>query len=185
MPKEDDIKRAHEIGRKGKWLYVWRICPDCGVGRWVVKCQMKNRPTGLCIHCSGKRNQKKIREKRNGMLGENHPQWKGGISKTMGYIKVLLRPNDPYFPMADSRGYVFEHRLVMAKKLGRCLHSWEIVHHKGRVRDNNDPSNLELMSDSKHRDITILQTRMKTLEKQVASLAIENTTLKNLIIGVT
>ena len=45
------------------------------------------------------------------------------------YIRVKLKPSDWFYSMADARGYVLEHRLVMAKHLGRCLQAWEIVHH--------------------------------------------------------
>jgi hypothetical protein len=42
-----------------------------------------------------------------------------------------------------------EHRMVMARKIGRELFPEETVHHKDGDRVNNDPSNLELWS-SRH-----------------------------------
>ena len=53
----------------------------------------------------------------------------------------------------DPRGYrvitingqrYLEHRWVMEQQLGRPLWPDEEVHHKNRVRDDNEPSNLEL-----------------------------------------
>jgi len=50
-------------------------------------------------------------------------------------------------PMADSRGYCAEHRLVMARLVGRMLAPGEVVHHVDGVKRNNDPSNLWLFAD--------------------------------------
>ncbi len=53
-------------------------------------------------------------------------------------------------PEANSRGYVYEHRLVAEEKIGRRLKKGEIVHHKNGLRWDNNPENLEIMTASEH-----------------------------------
>ncbi len=48
--------------------------------------------------------------------------------------------------MRNRMGYVFEHRLVMARSLGRPLAPKETVHHIDGDRQHNDLSNLQLRS---------------------------------------
>lgn len=70
--------------------------------------------------------------------GHNRSHWKGGRKKTRrGYVQVWL----PDSPMA-AKGYVLEHRLVVARALGRPLKDDEVVHHINHVRDDNRPENL-------------------------------------------
>ncbi len=79
------------------------------------------------------------------------PVWNKGKKKVRrvckrGYIKIL----DLGHPSADRDGYVFEHRLVMEKVLGRNLSKNEWVHHKNQIKDDNRPKNLMIVLNKIH-----------------------------------
>ncbi len=81
----------------------------------------------------------------NTQLGPANPNYKSGRYATDGgYIKVLLDPGDPLISMADKKRYVLEHRLVMARLIGRPLMADESVHHIDGDRGNNTAGNLQL-----------------------------------------
>lgn len=81
-------------------------------------------------------------------MGEEHHGWVGGRHVVNGYVHVLIREDDPFFEMGSVRTgsirYCLEHRLVMARHLGRLLHDDETVHHIDGDKENNDTSNLQL-----------------------------------------
>lgn len=75
---------------------------------------------------------------------ENHA-WKGGTYVKDGYRHVKLSRDDPLVGMTHAKShYVPEHRLVMARALGRPLESYETVHHIDGDGLNNHLSNLQL-----------------------------------------
>lgn len=86
---------------------------------------------------------KEMSEKRK---GNKHPKWKGGRNiNASGYFRLFI----PKHPASNNHGYVLEHRLVMEKKLGRCLKPIEIVHHINEVKTDNRIGNLWLFSSNK------------------------------------
>jgi len=103
--------------------------------------------------------------------GANHPRWKGGRCARNGYVEVLLQADDPFFPMAVANHYVREHRLVMARYLGRNLLPKELVHHLNGIRNDNRLENLELVSLPNHsRSHYELLKEVRLLRQQVREL---------------
>jgi len=77
--------------------------------------------------------------------GENHHSWSGGvIAADGGYLKEKVAVNDPLRSMGGRNGYVPQHRLVMARSIGRALSRSETVHHINGNRADNRIENLEL-----------------------------------------
>ena len=153
MPKLGEIKRAREIGLKGYTKYIRHACLDCGKERWLQFIKGK-AVSKRCRFCEGKR---RVGTKGFQTMGDKHPNWKGGrTTDPAGYVRVKLYYGDFFYPMATRSGYVLEHRLVMARSLGRCLQAWEKVHHKGTKytdnenRGDNRKENLELTTQGSH-----------------------------------
>lgn len=77
--------------------------------------------------------------------GDRNPAWLGGRQiDSDGYVLIWI-PDHPY---ATAHGYVREHRLVMENQIGRYLIPGEVVHHRDKDKQNNDPSNLELFGSN-------------------------------------
>ena len=91
-------------------------CPECG--------NLMRGESSLCIKCLGK--------------SRRSPDGKKVYHR--GYIYV--RKSD--HPRIKKHPYVFEHILVMEKKLGRYLKDGENIHHLNGKRGDNRLENLEL-----------------------------------------
>ena len=77
--------------------------------------------------------------------GETHHSWRGGrIIDQSGYVRVKVPDADRHLADGTRTGYMMEHRLVMARLLGRRLLKSETVHHIDNDRQNNEPGNLQL-----------------------------------------
>lgn len=124
---------------------VEKTCEHCGQNFKVKPSHYESRKT-----CS-----RECRKKRKdgyvkylvGKTGENCANWRGGryVNK-YGYVMIYKPEN----PMANSRGYVREHRYVMSEHMGRYLTDEEEVHHIDGNKQNNDITNLQILSKSEH-----------------------------------
>jgi len=85
---------------------------------------------------------KRFRKNNPDFYGVHGTNWKGGRIIREGY--VMIRKTD--HPKAEQNGYVYEHRLIMEKKIGRYLKSLEVVHHINGKKNDNRIENLELHS---------------------------------------
>ena len=122
--------------------YVASKCNDCEKV-WWANIRSNRRIYNFCSKCTHK--------------GSRNYNWSGGTYITLqGYTLVTVAQSEFWFPMTQKTknnsqsGYVPEHRLVMAKHLSRCLESWEHVHHKNGIRDDNRIENLELTMQGAH-----------------------------------
>ncbi len=105
-----------------------------------------------CLDCKKQLNRRSLRCKpchSEFSKGKNSPNWKGGkIGSGSGYIYIY----SPNHPQRNKDNYVFEHRRVFEKQIGRYLTRREVIHHCNGVRDDNRVENLKLFeNNTEHR----------------------------------
>ena len=147
MEKLGVLRRKKTTRRQHK---VTVNCRECGKEFKVYPCRK-----GVYKYCSEEcRSKGRSREHRKLHIGARNINWKG-CKKQNGYVLLNINSLDGEDrqlaeSMVIGRRYVFEHRFVMAKHLGRSLKRSEVVHHKNGVHDDNRLENLELMSFNEH-----------------------------------
>jgi len=91
---------------------------------------------------------RKLSKKQRLKLSRIHFERQGGeYRKKTKYGYVLLY--EPEHPNSNSGNRIFEHRIMMEKKIGRYLKKNEIVHHLNGKKDDNRLENLYLVSSIK------------------------------------
>lgn len=180
-PVIGEIRKGVDLGKcENSRNYMWQPCIVCLQPRWVGL--RKGKPVSdRCMKCVGMEHAKEYQHLLKHGTKEESSRWKGGrYYDGQGYAFVYVNRNDPFYAMVSNKAsYVYEHRLVMAKHLGRCLYPWEIVHHKNGVKDDNRIENLELFTNIHGHDIlTRIQKYTKRMTGKIEKLEKENKKLR-------
>jgi len=179
IPKNGDrIRIPSRFNGYMRW-YEFVVCPNCGLGRWIADNIVKRVCfTGKCKACHDKNIKDYLPR------GSDASNWQGGKTKRRGYVWVRIEETNPFFIMHGVKkhkgrnwGYIMEHRLVMAQHLGRCLESWELVHHINGIKDDNRLENLKLVTSVKEHVMTPI-IELQSLRARVADLESRNTQLE-------
>ena len=176
----NDVKRFWSMVHKSEsGCWIWMGGPKCDrtpifyieSGLHTTACRVACHITGIeaetFLHadCGNKK-----------CVNPEHRTRKPWVGKG-GYMEIGVSRGSFFEPMCKSgkRGsgqlVICYHRLVMAKHLGRCLESWEVVHHKNHIRTDNRIENLELISSATaHHPETITHSCMLKMKEQIKQL---------------
>lgn len=142
-------------------------CAACGkpMRKWRSQVERAKLPMSCSRACRAKV-----------MTGAGNPRSTGGawIDKRSGYRHLrtdYLSPTDQMLLPTPIPREVLEHRLVMARLMGRPLRTMEHVHHINGEKADNRPENLTLMDWAAHsREHRAVLRRMAILEEENRAL---------------
>lgn len=188
LPPHPKEQLSFPISDKVNGKMVYHSCVDCGKIRLVRL--RKGKPMNvLCLSCSKRRHLSSVDYFPHNK-GDKSYSWKGGRHKTShGYINIRVYEDNPYYSMANKTHHIYEHRLIMAQHLGRCLEKWEVVHHINGIKDDNRIENLSIIGHETHnmelnKEVKTLRWRIIQLEEKCRGLEEELKSIKRSEIGI-
>jgi hypothetical protein len=166
-PKDFCSSRCYDNYKK--WNNVPNCkCPICGIKFWTRPSRIAKTEHPICCskECEAKQRSKWFSGEGNhqfGLKGELNSSFKGAEICRNNNTVVDILVYDPTHPYSDPNGRVLKHRLVVEQNYklfdskfflnegGRIVLKKEYqVHHKDKNHNNNDVSNLEVLTRSEH-----------------------------------
>jgi hypothetical protein len=143
---------AWVAGEQGKYPCL------CGCGG-IIAVKRHHHARGIPQYING--HVSRVRNSMSGRREALNPHFHGGrYIDARGYVLVLAPDRD-----TSGRKYVFEHRLIMERALGRKLDTQEHVHHRNHDKTDNRLENLELLHPSEHSALHDLELRQRLGER--------------------
>jgi hypothetical protein len=133
--KKDKIEKICKTCKKVFYVYPYRkdIANYCS-----LKCRPQVFYKGFDSWNKGKKGYINNGSFQNGI---KHRNWKGGRVYKKREHTLIYNPKHPF---ANKGGYIYEHRLVIERHLGRYLNKEEVVHHINKIKTDNRIENLKL-----------------------------------------
>ncbi len=136
-----DFERQERRTEYRNKMCIRKTCPGCGKAQWASVSNLR-KGRYLTLYCGNcYYPYRKLRRE--------------GRRLKLGYVVIhaaLLstQERERFGAMLCRDNYIREHRLVMARHIGRPLTKDEIVHHINGIKDDNRLENLRLLKKGNH-----------------------------------
>lgn len=157
--------------KKSRDLHILCNCPDCHKDYWIPNTQIRRgvKRTPRCNACA--------------ILFRNYNNGSGRFSTVAGYIGLTishLDQKDQKLAKETSRtkGFILEHRMVMARYLKRPLTPDDQIHHRNGNKTDNRIANLRLVTKQTHHiapadKIAVSITEIEDCVRQLDNIGID------------
>lgn len=123
------------------------------IKRYRDKTKPKYSYYSICEDCKKKINTGSRFCEKCFQKGERNSRYKGGYKRKDGYVMLSINGKK-----------ILEHRFVWEKHFGKIPKGYD-VHHKNGIKDDNRPSNLELIKKVYHQSLRHIKDKKGIIRK--------------------